>query len=1193
MFESRPPVPAYDPHVGFIGKKRVEVPNYLSHSTALSGILSRRSARSHLLAGERLTRFMKERGLTFKKTGKDGVSRSFAVPVTTSLVSLPKPLFDEIEARARVLVFALRRVLQDLYGSESVRASAFVQGLPKNERVVFLNAVERSPHYHPALHHPVMQRYPFLDNVGLDLVLTGGGSMSPSISDDLPFRILELNAGSPSGASNNASLLEGLFEADPEMADSIGPVFPNNHYRILRETYRSLGEAWTGLKDGIQVILPPGGANGASPEIHQLAAYSGLVYCDPGQLFEDPRGRIRMRSSDGSNPVVTAAYSRINSDSALYDPGKGIFLRDPEDGRELYCLDTLKPWKGGRPEYLRDGTGRPVPLESDFAIPGVLDAIHAGKFYLGGLNRVIDNKILLPLLIEHAPTHFKGELEEAGLDASRSRLRAPEALPSAVASFPKIAKEPEEWVVKSPDLSGGSGVHILLSLSPSERKEILRKVRKNPAAFAYQRLVRIGRIPVAIREKEGRASISNRTADLRMWVFFGGEGLPKMPHNALVRFAPVERGPLSSIVNTSKGGGYAPFVVAASASDSGAVSARVLGMPLRALPLESPFPAFAGAQVIQLARMSQELRERLSGPSPGAKEIFDLVRMVKTQAREVASFLDPRCMEPICRMEEQASKVPALRREEERALRRIVLRAELAGILKSIDRDVDARGAMEMDRMLDQGGRFKAAFLESPRRKTRPRRSDFQKLEEVLRGIRDLDRLPRPVLSARIISGLERELSRFFGICGKHLRGSPHSRAFSPWFQKKESLSPVVFRESFLSNAPRTPRVSIEWEISKRMRLSDSEMIPAWVRQARTRWLEVIEASHHLPASEKDAFLRDARRDQFQKFPKLSRLQSRMSRTGNRKGMALIPLLDVLPSAAFNLRSLAEAEGVSLEELLEGRSRIGIEFSSARSGVSVPAGECLIRKAAPHGLLSEGKCIIRIDQSGSELVQAFTLGHEAAHAFQLKEVMEAEARALRAGGDAFSEMMSRFSWFLASSSIARDGECDSGIRTRVPVHGLPDRMNDSVDSSVIRDLRSALGGSGERFQKTVREYGGGLGYLMEPEPGIRVKALREVIPALENAKNLHFAEECGLVIPLEITSSVLPAASPAQVKRYREAIEARVRDWMPHPETHRIIANHQLFGVRFPLTPGIADGGWREPLRPVYPSRGYNLTEQQ
>ena len=34
-----------------------------------------------------------------------------------------------------------------------------------------------------------------------------------------------------------------------------------------------------------------------------------------------------------------------------------------------------------------------------------------------------------------------------------------------------------------------------------------------------------------------------------------------MSHNALVRYAPQEKGKMSSIVNTSAGGGYAPFVI--------------------------------------------------------------------------------------------------------------------------------------------------------------------------------------------------------------------------------------------------------------------------------------------------------------------------------------------------------------------------------------------------------------------------------------------------------------------------------------------------------------------------------------------------------------------------------------------------------------------------------------------------------
>jgi hypothetical protein len=260
-----------------------------------------------------------------------------------------------------------------------------------------------------------MKDYPFLDNVGLDLVLVeeyfqNRGKLTGLVLQgradelpELPFKVLELNAGSPSGASNNANILEGILREDPEVLDSLGRVIPNDHFKILRETYRSLGESWTGRSDGVQVLLPPGGANGAAPEIHQLSAYSGLVYCDPGQLFQDKEGWIRLRTVDGTDPVVTSIYSRVNSDSALFDREKGVLLRDPESGESIFCVDVLKPWKSSDPEFLQDDQGNPVPLESDYAIPGALDAIVSRKLYMGGLNRLLDNKIILATLTDYAP----------------------------------------------------------------------------------------------------------------------------------------------------------------------------------------------------------------------------------------------------------------------------------------------------------------------------------------------------------------------------------------------------------------------------------------------------------------------------------------------------------------------------------------------------------------------------------------------------------------------------------------------------------------------------------------------------------------------------------------------------------------------------------------------------------------------
>src|SRR5690606_6418947 len=146
---------------------------------------------------------------------------------------------------------------------------------------------------------------------------------------------------SPSGASNNMNILEGLHKINPTILNSLGKLLPNDHFKVLGETYKSLGENWTGITDGVQILLPPGGQNGAAPEIHQLAAYSGLIYTDPDQLYQDKDGYIRLRTV-GENPIVTAIYSRVNTDSALFDPKKKIFLRDPDSGEPIYFRDALK-----------------------------------------------------------------------------------------------------------------------------------------------------------------------------------------------------------------------------------------------------------------------------------------------------------------------------------------------------------------------------------------------------------------------------------------------------------------------------------------------------------------------------------------------------------------------------------------------------------------------------------------------------------------------------------------------------------------------------------------------------------------------------------------------------------------------------------------------------------------------------------
>lgn len=170
----------YKPHKGFIGKFEVDVANYLfrsqdklgyTHSQTLVEAILGKSIQEHHTTSQRLTRFLKKRDLTFQKTDKDGVYRIFTVPVTTSVVPMSKSMFNTVEEAAQVLMVSLRKVLQSLYGSKTIQDSEFVKALPEGVRKAFLDATEKSPHYIPQLHHANMKEYPFLDNVGLDLVL--------------------------------------------------------------------------------------------------------------------------------------------------------------------------------------------------------------------------------------------------------------------------------------------------------------------------------------------------------------------------------------------------------------------------------------------------------------------------------------------------------------------------------------------------------------------------------------------------------------------------------------------------------------------------------------------------------------------------------------------------------------------------------------------------------------------------------------------------------------------------------------------------------------------------------------------------------------------------------------------------------------------------------------------------------------
>ncbi len=1235
--------PGYDPYRGYIGEREVRVANYLfpagkQSASAPARMVLARPAREHYLLGRNLTRFLKNRDLTFQKLDANGFYRIFTVPVSSSVVPLPKSSFQAIERAAQVLVVSLRKVLQDFYGARSPGESRFVRSLPAGARDAFLRATRESPHYLPALHHEVMREYPFFDNVGLDLVLVDENPGHSTGLAKLPFRLLELNAGSPSGASNNMTILEGLLREDPGSLDSLGRVFPNDHFETLRHTYQSLGESWTGRHDGIQVILPPGGANGAAPEIHQLASCSGLLYCDPGQLFRDEDGWIRMRSSDGVDPVVTAIYSRVNSDSALFDPEKGILLRDPDSGRPLYCVDVLKPWRSSSPELLRDGSGRPVPLESDYAVPGALSAIHSRKLYLGGLNRLLDNKILLEILTTHAPRYFQKDIEALGLGIPRAMLRPPESLPSQAGSPERIERNPEDWVIKAPNLSGGTGVHVLMALDARERRQVIAKAKRQPEKFAYQKVVRIGRIPVAIRddgtgrfreEGTGRSRVNhsgpfrlaNLAADLRMWVFYGGSGsVPKLTHNALVRFAPGEKGPGSAIVNTSKGGGYAPFLVIDDAGFTGSIPARDAANPVVPLPLSAPVPAFAGAQLVQIANLLGLLRTVIRDPREGAQRVAEILEAIRLQVRESASFLHPECVETILKLSSLIERRIDRKSVAAYSLKRHSLQAWLVSILLQADSvldedfydlldglvvlgpDADGDGYSEEMRRQDQARlREIAVHLSELANRHSGGRSQIQRLQTILRELVRL-RFPARGMGPSLRRRIESGVNRFSDLAAKRLSASPRSTVFSAIFRNHRSATLPVYRET----------LSSEWEQAHSLLLTDSDRIDPTIRVIRSAWLDVLEEADGVPEQQRARFLEEARGKHFKHHPRIAEIQNLLDRrtrvpAGTDPAGAgttavvrdLQNLMAVLPYAAWNLRRFAEEQGVPIAELfcsdlVPERIAILTREQRVRAGLDCDAaGESFARKRSKHGLMSESERFLWIAREQSPLIQLITVGHELVHAGQIRERIEDEHRSLRKGGVEFAAFLNFYANFLSHAAPTREHSSSDASFSRRPLYGLPDRAVSQFFTPVIREVRDGLAQGVREYHRSLDRYGSLFGYMMPVGESVRVKALREVVPALENAKNILFAKECGLRIPLDEAGSALPVANARQRDRYRNLILQAARDWRPHPEALRIIASHQYHGVRFARS---ADGGWDHAITagtaPIFLHRGYNQTQQ-
>lgn len=1244
---SRRKLQPYNPNLGFIGTVKVDVANYIfssrrkrapyNHSKALVKNLLGREVAVHLKESQNLTKFIRKRDLTFQKSDAQGNYKIFTVPCTTTIVPLQKSVFNTIEKAAQSLVVSLRCVIQDIYGSKSVKDSGFVKSLPDEIRKIFIQAIMESPNYFPQLHHPNMKKYPFFDNVGLDLVLIEDYVEQAKSFEEilkskkfdklpqLPFRILELNAGAPSGASNNMNVLEGHYEQNPEVLESLGKMMPNDHFQVLAETYKSLGEDWTGIKDGIQVILPPGGMNGAAPEIHNLAAYSGLVYADPVQLFQDEKGHIRLRTINGSNPIVTAIYSRINADSALFDIDKGIILRDPDTNEPIYLRDSLKLGEDGEAPYVLDVNGKPIPLQSDYAVPGLLDAILNKRIYMGGLNRILDNKIILAALTTYAPRYFSSKLKELGLTVNGPKITPPETLPPKKESVSIIEKNPEEWVVKAPNLSGGSGIYIMKTLSEQNKKEVLDMIRKNPNHYAYQKLVKIARIPVAMKDREG-TRFANLAADIRLWVFYGGgnKTLPKMTHNALVRYAPEEKGPMSSIVNTSKGGGYAPFVVVDDIGSNESVTAAEFIKTKSPVPLQTHLPMFVAAQLIQVSRLATEIYNHLKNGTGDSYTLLGLTLSLKTQCREVLSFMNPRAIEPVYKIidileskqatreiaayfdkinSNQIALVPILEKLE--AKRRLPKGfREVMDQLEVLDMDIVYQNYTEENRKHDRKILKQLKdMLKEKAGENKLLKKQFHALERTLRSSIEAS-FSKEIITGKSAINMMKMVESFMTMVRDRLQNSEKAIEFAKIFTPETVHAELKFETFGLSDDSLAKKkgflTASQREFASGELLTESDYIAPSIKEARAEWMTILQEAKSVEASRREKFLTKKREAHFAKYPFLDRMNKIMhSKRVSIKD--LIELMPAMPYAKYNLEQFAKKQGLTLEEIFTNEltpNKISIlttqQIKENHLSAHEHAGECFAKKRKSHGLFSDSDIFIWVRKELDPLTQIYTAGHEVIHFHQIEETTKMEAKALSDGAIAQAYFLNFYGNFLGVSAASLEGLSVDISVERQPLYGLADRIVPYFFSNLITEIRDSINESREDYDALLNKYGSLFGYMMPNSNQVKVKALQEVIPALENAKNILFAKELGLEIGWDEVRSALPSANEAQLKIYGPKIMKAVKKASPDYEALTIIGNHQFYGVSFARKLDVSRSITLRPiLSTISLGNSYNQTQQQ
>jgi hypothetical protein len=453
-------------------------------------------------------------------------------------------------------------------------------------------------------------------------------------------------------------------------------------------------------------------------------------------------------------------------------------------------------------------------------------------------------------------------------------------------------------------------------------------------------------------------------------------------------------------------------------------------------------------------------------------------------------------------------------------------------------------------------------------------------------------KFPAQETNPLIAQRLESLLDQFCDLASNRLKNSVHATEFATLFDGSADQSQPKYHETFvIAHEGQAPRSASEWEMVNQQKLSESAFIESDIQEARQDWLKVMDTARGIPHDQREGYIRDQRKLHFDQYPRIRELQAFVDRKENRDVNAITALMSVLPYSAYNLRQYAIEQGVQYNEIFADKLTPARITFAKRTDYS---GECFAKKREQHGLLSNSDLFMWVGEKQSPLIQLYTIGHELIHAAQIKELMNQERIALEKGSLEFSRFLNTYGNYLSLAANTVEHYQLNLVENRRPIYGLADRIVSQFFTPVIQDVRQGLAKGSDVYHQKISKYGSLFGYMMPVGNAVRVKALREVVPALENAKNILFAKECGLDIDLDEVRSALPTANRNQVKRYRSLITEAARSWKLDFEALRVIASHQYYGVMFARADDetenltlVTDPGT------IYLSTGYNQTQQQ